>query len=348
MYPYKYIRFFAWHGNSYLLCSLHSWIRTRTTSKELSNLLSNLKLGFIVYFLNTRKKKSPFTKFFLGTTVTYSYADACRNIFNTIKTSGHSSLEKYTSHFIWKGLKGLRNVLCMRGELETEQNCNILTPPTLLATAGFLSYSPGLLSRGPGGPASAGTWFSFQHLLSNWSELPAAPGYIIIWCPPTSCERHICTQFNLSTVKVIPWYLRPDTPVIYTGAFLIWQPGRVGGQYVTVLNFIDGDAKCFFIMLPELNLIFRLKKGSNNKYFLTISPSTQQKPLVSGWYFVTLLQSARHWIWDIWKIISLRNQFFLLFLKESLQCSIQKLYFRPPPQKKTTWKIEWNIALNNF
>ena len=32
--------------------------------------------------------------------VTYSYANACRNIFNTIKTSGHSSLEKYTTHFI--------------------------------------------------------------------------------------------------------------------------------------------------------------------------------------------------------------------------------------------------------
>ena len=28
-------------------------------------------------------------------------------------------------------------------------------------------------------------------------------GYIIIWRPP--CERHICIQFNPSTVKVIPW-----------------------------------------------------------------------------------------------------------------------------------------------
>ena len=33
-------------------------------------------------------------------------------------------------------------------------------------------------------------------------------GYIIIWRPPTSSECHICTQFNPSTVKVIPWY--PD------------------------------------------------------------------------------------------------------------------------------------------
>ena len=39
-------------------------------------------------------------------------------------------------------------------------------PQTLLAITAFLSHSPGLLNRGPGGPASAATWFSFQHLLS--------------------------------------------------------------------------------------------------------------------------------------------------------------------------------------
>ena len=32
--------------------------------------------------------------------VVHSYADASRNIFNTIMTSGHSSLEKYTSQII--------------------------------------------------------------------------------------------------------------------------------------------------------------------------------------------------------------------------------------------------------
>ena len=47
-------------------------------------------------------------------------------------------------------------------------------PPTLLATTAFLSRSPGLLNRVPGDPASAGIWFLFQHLLSNWSELPVA------------------------------------------------------------------------------------------------------------------------------------------------------------------------------
>ena len=80
----------------------------------------------------------------------------------------------------------------MRGELEAEQNCNILTP-TLMAIIAFLSRSPGLLNWEPGGLASlghvphssifsqtataqsgvlrapsAGCWFSLLHLISNW------------------------------------------------------------------------------------------------------------------------------------------------------------------------------------
>ena len=86
--------------------------------------------------------------------------------------------------------------MCER-ELETKQNCNILTPTPMAITA-FLSGSPGLLNRGPGGPASqghvphssifsltclisnsirglrapsAGCWLSLPHLASNWSGL---------------------------------------------------------------------------------------------------------------------------------------------------------------------------------
>ena len=59
-------------------------------------------------------------------------------------------------------------------------------------------------------------------------------GYIIIWRSPTSCERHICTHFNPSTIKVIP--LSPDIfdqmHLLFTQVhFFFWQLGR--GQYVT-------------------------------------------------------------------------------------------------------------------
>ena len=81
----------------------------------------------------------------------------------------------------------------MRGELETEQNCNILTP-TLMAIAAFLSRSPGLLNRGPGGPASLG------HGPHSTIFSPTNSNFLCT-------ELYYCftpTQFNLSTVKVIP------------------------------------------------------------------------------------------------------------------------------------------------
>ena len=162
----------------------------------------------------------------------YTYTYTHRNIFNTIRTSEDTSLEKYTSHFI-------ERVVCER-DLETEQNCNILTP-TLMAITAFLSRFPGLLNKGP---SLSGTRSSFQHLLSNcncsiggpegplsWvlvlstasylqlTRTSCAPSYIIVLRPLNST----CRQSRLS-----PGYLRPDAPVIYTGAYTILtaQPGR--------------------------------------------------------------------------------------------------------------------------
>ena len=62
--------------------------------------------------------------------------------------------------------------------------------------------------------------------------------------------RQICTQFNLSTVKVIPWYLRPDVPVIYTGASL-WQLGQ--GSICNVGMTIVQILRCFLRSMNILN-----------------------------------------------------------------------------------------------
>ena len=132
---------------------------------------------------------------------------------DTIKTSD-TILRKIYLPIYWK-------VVCER-ELETEPNCNILAP-TLLAINAFLSRSPGLLNRGPVGPASlwhilipasslqlvrsrncsigglrapsAGCWLSLPYL-----EFPVHY-YIIVQRPPSSCGRHKLHSFNLSTVK---------------------------------------------------------------------------------------------------------------------------------------------------
>ena len=135
----------------------------------------------------------------------------------------------YTLYSKWLR-KGYERVMCERW-VGDWTNCNILTPSSFVfrnTSFSFCWAAQSGVQRAHSPLLGAG---SLCNILSptNWlqlTELPVAPCYIIVWRPPASCGRHICTQFNPSTVNVIPWYLRPDAPVIYTGAFLIWQLGR--------------------------------------------------------------------------------------------------------------------------
>ena len=159
----------------------------------------------------------------------------------------------YLSHFI---LKRVAKGLCVRGELETEQTVTYW-PPVPLTIAALLSHSAGCSTGELDGPALCRELVLTalkcnSNLQQNWLELTqlsVALGYIIVWHPPASCERRICTEFNPSTVKVISWYLRPDTPVIYTDAFFIWQLGR--GSICNILS-------SFFVVNPCYSYIFRL------------------------------------------------------------------------------------------
>ena len=112
--------------------------------------------------------------------------------------------------------------LCVRGELDTEQTATYW-PPVPLSLAALLSRSAGLLNRG----SIALSWIlvlstaSYRQLYwLQLTELPVALGYIIVWRPPASCECRICTQFNLSIVEVIPWYLQPAGSICYTSIVL--------------------------------------------------------------------------------------------------------------------------------
>ena len=58
---------------------------------------------------------------------------------DTMKTTRDGLLEEYTSQFIERVRKGYSRFYCER-ELETEQNCNILTP-TLTASVVSFSFS---------------------------------------------------------------------------------------------------------------------------------------------------------------------------------------------------------------
>ena len=146
------------------------------------------------------------------------YTHTCGNKINNNDERTHFFWKIYFSHFIRNGCERVAKGLCVRGELEPEQTATYW-PPVPLSLAALLSRSTGLLNRGVPRAHShrlgAGSLYSIKYP-TNWlqlTELPVAPGYIIVWHTPGSCERRICTQFNPSTVKVIPWYLRPDEPV---------------------------------------------------------------------------------------------------------------------------------------
>ena len=152
-------------------------------------------------------------------------------------------------------------VVCER-EMETERNCNILTPP-LLRLSAFLSRSPGLLNWGPGTQPfwvlvlstasylqlvwspnwligglrapSAGCWISLPHLITNWLNFLCT----VLYNSSTSTFFLWVSQlhsFNPSTVKVIILIFHERMHLLFTLVhFIFWQPSRLGGQYTTVL-----------------------------------------------------------------------------------------------------------------
>ena len=189
-----------------------------------------------------------------------------------MKMSRHSSLEKYTSHFIWKGSKGLRKaLLCERwvGDWIELQ----LLYPTLIAITAFLSRSAQPVAWGP---SLSGTWSSFQasslklQLLNRGYEGPLCwvlilPTASYLQLTRTSCAPSyiiVLRPFNSTSwqSRLSPWYLRPDAPVIYKGAFPILT-ARSGSIYnktlichykqrsTTYINIFNVEAKYNSIFL---------------------------------------------------------------------------------------------------
>ena len=117
--------------------------------------------------------------------------------------------KKYTSHFIRKGCE---RVLYGRW-FGDWTNCNILSPSSFVFCSTSFSFCWAAQSRALRAHSpllGAGSNYSILSR-TNWLQLTepvCGSGLYNCLCPPASCGRHICTQFNPSTVKVIPWYLR--------------------------------------------------------------------------------------------------------------------------------------------
>ena len=128
---------------------------------------------------------------------------------NDAITSRHSSLEKYTSHFI-------ERVVCER-ELETEQKLQYIDPQLFWLPQPFF---PVLL-----GCSTGGLWS--QPLLGHGSHSSIfSPTHLNFLSPGLynnnfSCEHHNSHSIQPLDSQGCSWYLQPDAPVIYTGAFLL-------------------------------------------------------------------------------------------------------------------------------
>ena len=173
-------------------------------------------------------------------TTIYNYTHIHAEKTPTIMTNEHTSLEKYTSHTFCE------RVMC-ESWVGDWTNCNILTPSSFVFSS-TSSRSAGLLNRGSWGPIALcwvlilSTAFYLQLTDFNKPKWSVAPGYIIVWHPPASCGRHICTQFNPSTVKVIPWHLRPDAPVLWSTA----------GSEVNMLHVVYSQFQLTLFQNPQI------------------------------------------------------------------------------------------------
>ena len=163
----------------------------------------------------------------IGVIHTQPYTYACRNKINSNDERTHFFRKIYLPHFIQNGCE---RVMCERW-VGDWTNCNILTPSSFVFSStsfSFWSAAQSGVLRAHIPLLGAGSIYSILSL-TNWlqlTELPVAPGYIIVWHPPAFCERRICTQFNPSTVKVIPCI--SDRMHL----FLDWRLGRKSICYI--------------------------------------------------------------------------------------------------------------------
>ena len=178
----------------------------------------------------------PDNNLFMAHIVTYT--DACGSKINNNDERTHFFRKIYLSLYS----KGLRKGYVWE--------VNKLTPSSSVFSSTSFLFCWAAQLEGLRAQPSAESWVSLPQIAttdSKLTELPVTPGYIIVWCPPASCECRICTQFNPSTVKVIPWYLRPDAPV----------PWLMAGSEVNMLQYKGWNMASSLQRNHQMNTLFR-------------------------------------------------------------------------------------------
>ena len=160
---------------------------------------------------------------------TYTYA--CRNIFNTITTSGHSSLEKYISHFI-------ERVVCER-ELETEQRLQHIDPQLFWLSPPFFPVLLVWSTEGLGAQPLLGHG-SYSSISSPTDLNFLSPG---LYNNLTYTYFLQVSQFALNSTprqSRSPPDIFDRMHLLFTQMlFFFWQLGWVGGQYATLFVLLQ-------------------------------------------------------------------------------------------------------------
>ena len=143
---------------------------------------------FFIFFMFIRNRIFRLSVLYSHIINIHIYTHTCRIHIDAMKTSDTVLRKIYLSLY----LKGF--CVCER-ELETEQNCDILTPTLMVINVVSFSFS-WCSTRGPGAQLSAKCWLSLPHLVTNVSGLQnsdflSSPSYIIVQSPTQSLEWHV-------------------------------------------------------------------------------------------------------------------------------------------------------------
>ena len=177
-------------------------------------------------------------------------------------------LEKYTSHFIWKG--------CVWEGVGDRTELQHIDPHSISYNRVSLPFS-WAAQLGAWGPSLSGTCSSIQHLLTNWSDLQTAqsgawglpllgagflyhfflqlvwspkltdflssPSYIIVQLPPSSCGHHNFALIQPVHSQSYTLLFLDRMHLLFTLVhFLFWQLSWVIGQYTTCLLYLHNTA----------------------------------------------------------------------------------------------------------
>ena len=144
------------------------------------------------------------------------------------KDEQHGSLEKYTSHFIWKGSKGLLKVLLCERWVGVWTELQHIDPHTYGHNSVSFLFSWSAQPRA-WEPSLSETCSSFQHLLSNWLNFLCTELYNCSTPTRRRWESQIALNSTRPWSRLYPDIPQLDAPVIYTGAFpiLMAWPGSI-------------------------------------------------------------------------------------------------------------------------